>query len=87
MENLIHYITQLLWKGEDPTDISEGKSSDLAITKAMKKKFKLEKMKRSYAISSINDKAVRVVTQILVSKVMRKHHTDEVPVLVVALVE
>jgi len=51
-------------------DISEGKSTDLAITKAMKEKFKLEKKKRGYAITSINNKVVKVETQILVVKVM-----------------
>lgn len=64
-EHLIHYITQLPFKGEHPTDISEVKSSDLAIVEATKKKYKLENKKQGYAISSINDKAVRMVTQIL----------------------
>jgi len=36
----------------------------------MKKKYKLEKKKRGYAISNIKNKAVKVVTQILASKVM-----------------
>ena len=34
----------------------------LAITEAMKKKYKLEKRKRDYAISSIKDKVVRMAT-------------------------
>jgi len=50
----------------------QGKSSDLAIAEAMKKKYKLEKKNRGYAITSIKKKAVRVVTQILASKVMHK---------------
>ena len=57
----------------------------MAVTKAMKKKYKLEKKKRGYAISSINNKLVKVVTQILAGNVMRKCRTDEVPMLVVAL--
>lgn len=87
MEHLIHRNTWLPYKGEDLVDISKGKISDLAIIEAMKKKYKLEKKKRSYAISSINDKVVRVVTQVLAGKVMRKCRTDEVPGPVVALVE
>ena len=67
-------------------NISEGKSDDLAIAKAMKKKFKLEKKKRGYAISSINNPVVKVAMQILVGKVMQKYHADEVPIPVVALV-
>jgi len=37
----------------------EGKSNDLALTKATKTKYKLEKKKRGYAIASIKDKGVR----------------------------
>lgn len=40
-------------------DILKGKSIDLAITKAMKEKFKLDKKKRGYVISSINNKVVK----------------------------
>jgi len=64
-----------------------GKSSDLALTEAMKEKYKQEKNKSGYAISSIKDKGVRVTTQLLASKVMRKFHTNEVPTPVVALNE
>ena len=59
----------------------------MAIAKAIKKKYKLAKKKRGYARSNINDKAVRVATQILLGKVMRKCRVDEVPTPVVALVE
>jgi len=83
--DLIHRISQLPCKGEDCVNISEGKSNDLAITEAMKKKYKLAKKKRGYAISSINDKAVRVVTQMLVGKVMCKCRAEEVPTSMVAL--
>ena len=54
---------------------------------AMKKKYKLKKKKRGYAISSIKDKGVRIATQLLASKVMRKCHGDEVSAPVVALAE
>ena len=54
---------------------------------AMKKNYKLEKKKRGYTISSIKDKGVRVATQLLAGKVMRKCRGDEVPMLVVALAE
>jgi len=61
-DHLIHHITWLPCKGEDPADVLEGKRSGLAITEAMKKKYKLEKKKRGYTISSINSKVVKVVT-------------------------
>ena len=67
-------------------NISEGKSDDLAIAEAMKKRFKLEKKKRGYTISSINNFAVKVATHIFARKVMQKCHANEVPALVVALV-
>ena len=82
---LIQHISQLPCKVEDPADISEGKGSDLAIAEAMKKKYKMEKKKRGYTISNINENAVHVATQILAGKFMRKCRTDEVPTLMVAL--
>ena len=53
----------------------------------MKKKYKLEKKKRGYAISSIKDKGVRVATQLLAGKVMRQCRGDEVPAPIVVLGE
>lgn len=53
----------------------------------MKGKYKLEKKKRSYIISSIRDKGVRIATQLLDNKMMRKCRADEVPVPVVMVAE
>jgi len=47
----------------------------------------MEKKKRGYAISSINNKLVRVANQIIAGKVMWKCCMDDVPIPVVALVE
>lgn len=44
-DHLIHRITRLPYSGEDPANIAEGKGGELALTEAMKKKFKLEKKK------------------------------------------
>lgn len=87
MKNLIHHISRLPYKGKDPVTISEGKGSDLALAKAMKMKYKLEKKKTSYPISNIKDKVVRMATQILAGRVMWKCHVDEVSVSVATLVE
>lgn len=57
----------------------------MALAEAMKKKFKLEKKKRAYAISNINNPAVKVATQILARKVMRKCHVYEMHALVIVL--
>lgn len=83
---LIHRISHLPCKGKDPATITR-KGSNLALAKAMKAKYKLEKKKRGYAISSIKDKGVHIETQLLAGKVMRKCRADEVPVPVVALDE
>ena len=61
MADLIHRISWLPCKGEDPTIIA-GKSGDFALAEAMKKKYELEKKKRGYTISSIKDKGVCVVS-------------------------
>lgn len=62
------------------------KYGEQALTKAMKQKFKLVKKPCGYAISSICDTTVKVAMKILARKVMRKCHTNEVSVPVVALV-
>lgn len=59
----------------------------MAIAEAMNRKYKMEKKKRGYTISNIKEKALCMVTQILVGKVMYKCCTDEVPALMVALTE
>lgn len=83
---LIHRISQLPYKGNDPAKIA-GKSRDLVLTEAMKKKYKLEKKKRGYTISSIKEKGVHVATQLLAGKVMRKCRSDKVPLSVIMLAE
>ena len=61
-----------------------GKAGELALKKAMKKKFILGKKSHSYAITSIFDLAVKVATQILAGKVMRKSHSNEESMLIIA---
>ena len=58
----------------------------MALVEAMKKTFKLEKKKSGYAISNINNHAIKVATRILAGKVMWKCHVNEVPEPVVLLV-
>ena len=62
------------------------KGGEQALAEAMKEKFKLVKKLQGYAISSISDSAVKVATQILSGKVMRKCCVDEVSALVIALI-
>lgn len=84
MIDLIHKISWLPCKGKYPTTIV-GKGSDLTLAESMKAKYKLEKKRTGYVISSIKDNVVHVVTQLLARKVMRKCRTDEVPAPMVAL--
>jgi len=83
---LIHWISWLSIKGSNPADIAE-KSSDLGLAEDMKAKYKLEKKKWGYVIESIKYRGVRISTQFLASKLMRKCHVDEVLTSVIALVE
>ena len=62
-----------------------GKDGEQALAKAMKEKFKLVKKPHGYAIYNIYDPVLKVVTQILAWKVMRKCCVNEVSVPIVAL--
>lgn len=73
-------------KGNDPTAIV-GKCNDLALTEAMKAKYKVEKRKPRYAIESIKYQGVRMAMQLLANKLMRKCHANEVPIFVIVLAE
>lgn len=57
----------------------------MALTEAMKKKFKLDKMKWGYAIFRINNPATKLATKILARKVMRKCRADDVPAPMISL--
>jgi len=56
------------------------------LAEKMKDKFKLVKKLHGYSISSITNPTVKVATQILARKIMRKCHADEVSTLLVSLV-
>jgi len=84
-DRLIHHITGLPYTGENPAMIFGGKGGEQALMESMKEKFKLVKKPHGYAISSICDPTVKVTTQILEWKVMRKCRANEVLALVVTL--
>lgn len=83
---LIHRITQLLYTGEHLAMMFGRKDGKQVLVEAMKEKLKLVEKPQVYSILSIYNPAVKVVMQILVGKVMRKCHIDEVPTLVITLV-
>lgn len=81
----IHRIMRLPYTREHMAMIFGEKGGEQALMESMKEKFKLVKKLPRSAISSIYDPAVKVATQILVDKVMRKCHADDVPTPVVTL--
>lgn len=83
---LIHMITLLPHSGLNPTKALGRKTGKRDLAERMTDKFKLVKKLHGYSISSINSPVVKVDAQILVGKIMRKCHVDEVPTLVVSLV-
>lgn len=82
---LIHKITQLLHLGLNPAMAFGGKTGECDLTEKIKDKFKLVKKLCGYSISIITDPIVKVDTQILVGKIMRKCRIDEVRTLDVSL--
>ena len=55
-----------------------GKLGEQNLTNQMKDKFKLANKSHGYSISSITDPTIKVATQIMAGKIMRKFHADEV---------
>jgi len=82
---MIHRITFLLHLGLNPAKAFGGNTGERGLVERMKYKFKLVKKPRGYSIYSIINPAVKVATQILARKIMRKFRTDEVSTLVVSL--
>ena len=69
---LIHRITLLPHSGLHPAKEFGGKTSERDLVKRIKDKFKLVKNPHRYSISNIIDPIVKVATQILAGKIMRK---------------
>lgn len=83
---LIHMITWLPHLGLNLTMELGRKIGEHDLAEKMKDKFKLVKKLHGYSISSITNPTVKVATQILARKIMRKCHADEVSTLLVSLV-
>jgi len=85
MDMLIHSITLLPHSGLNLAKEFSIKTGERDLTEQMKDMFKLVKKALGYSILSITNPTVKVATQILVGKVMRKCHTDEVRTPVISL--
>lgn len=82
---LIHRVTWQSHSGENPAMAFGEKAGEHALAETMKEKFKLVKNPRGYAITNICEPVIKVATQKLVGKVMRKYRTDEVLTPTIAL--
>jgi len=86
MDMLVHLITLLPHSGLNLAKVFGGKTSECDLAENMKDKFKLVKKLHGHSTTNISDPTVKVTTQILVGKVMRKCHADKVLTRVVSLV-
>lgn len=75
---LIHRVTLLPHSGLNPAMAIGEKTGKHDLAVRMKDKFKLTKKPLKYSICSITDPVIKVATQFLARKIMRKCHTDEV---------
>lgn len=82
---VIHKITRLPYTRENLAMEFGKKAGEYVLAEAMKEKLKLVKKLRDYVISSIYEPTVKVVTQLLEGKVMRKGRVDEVSAPVIYL--
>lgn len=85
IDMLIHIITLLLHEGLNLAKASGRKTSEHDLAKKMKVKSELIKKSCGYSIKYIDNPVVKILTQILAGKVMRKCRTDEVPASVILL--
>ena len=69
---LIDRVTLLPHSRLNPAMAFDGKTGERDLAMRMKDKFKLAKKLCGYSISSITNPTVKVATQILVGKIMRK---------------
>lgn len=82
---LIHRITLLLHLVLNSAKEFGRKVGEHDLAERMKDKFKLVNKPRKYSISSTTDLSVKVATQILARKIMRKCRVDDLSTLVVSL--
>lgn len=84
-DKLIRQITLLPRLGLNLSKAFGKKTSEHYLAEKMRDKLKLVKKPCGYSITRISDPTVKVGTQILAEKFMRKCHTDEVSTPLVSL--
>jgi hypothetical protein len=83
---LIHQITSLITKGPEPQHFYPGKASNHSLAQCIKEAYgEVEKGKRCYKVSSIQDGAVSHAFQLIVFKVIRNNFPTQVTGFMVGL--
>jgi hypothetical protein len=83
---LIHLITGLSMQGPDPKKFYPEKTSDRSLAQRINEVYgDVEKGKRGYKVTSIQDGAVRLACQLIAGKLVRKNHPTQVTDFVVDL--
>jgi hypothetical protein len=85
---IIAYIIGLPSWGENPTQYLDDKTKEKELVEEMKKTYGTEIRSHIIIIKHISDASTRLATKIMVCKLLRKCHKEEVPVrVIVAAVE
>jgi hypothetical protein len=83
---LIHMIIGLSVQGPDPHQFYPGKVSDHSLAQCIKETYDdVEKGKRGYKVTSIQDGAVHLACQFIASKLVRKNRSTQVTGFIVDL--
>jgi hypothetical protein len=85
--NIISQITSLPTQEEDPTLLFVDKKSDMALSEAMREKFHIVRGVHRLDVPSIYDPTIRIVTQVLTCKLLKKCRKDQVPTSVIVVAE
>jgi hypothetical protein len=81
--DLIARITGLPSQGQDPNSLFADKKTDRTLSEAMREKFHTVRGVHGLDVSSICDPTVRIATQALACKLLRKCRKYQVPVGVI----
>jgi hypothetical protein len=83
---LFHQITGLRMKGPDPQDFYRGKAADHALAQQIKDTYgDVEKGKKGYKVTSIQNGTVHLACQLIIGKLVRKNRPTQVTRFVVDL--
>jgi len=82
---LISFIKSLPSMGESPTQYLDEKTKEKSLTKEMKKTYGTERGSHGIIIKRTSDASIRMATNAMACKMLRKFRKEEVPAGVVAI--